>query len=88
MHHRPGHIDLQFLKINVTALETNQLAATQTCNPVQRYQRPLAKRKLLERGLEFRNLKHIGDALPFRALPDLADWIRISAKAIRTGSRD
>src|SRR5262249_27549971 len=80
MHHRPGYIDLQPFKINVTPLEANQLAATQPGNPIKRDQRSLAKRKLLEQSLEFRDLKHIRDALPFCTLPDFADWIRILRK--------
>src|SRR5215470_12854964 len=82
MHHRPRYIDLQFFKINVTPLEADQFAATQPGNPIKRDQRSLAKRKFLEKGLEFGDLKHIRDALPFRALPDFADWIRILRKPL------
>src|SRR5437588_10294359 len=80
MHHRPRDIDLQLFKINVHPLETDQLAATQPGNPIEGHQRLLAKRKLLQQGLEFRNLKHIGNALPLGALPDLADGVRILRK--------
>src|ERR1700719_2153750 len=82
MHHRPGNIDLEIFKVNVTPLEANQFAATQPGNPIQRYQRPLAERKLREQGLNLTNVKHIGGALPLCALPDLADWIRILRKPL------
>lgn len=80
MHHRAGDIDLQFFKINITPLETDQLTAPQPGNSVKRDQRSLTKGKFLKQGLKFGNLKHVRDMLSLRALPDFADWIRVLRK--------
>ena len=68
-HNRPRDANLKLLKINIPPLETNQLAPAKPRSGIEHNQRPFTKRKVLKQSLEFRNLKHVWDVLPFRALP-------------------